>query len=139
MSFRKLICNLLLNVHPICINKWSHPICTKIIYQYFETDLMKIIQQLLARGTAIHTLNDDTLRSAAKNGNLEVVKLLLDKGADIHAENDDALRSATNNAHSEIIQQLLSRGADIHVKNNEDDYSEVVKRVRYMTINDSEY
>lgn len=35
LSLRKLVCNLLLGVHPICINKWMHPICTKYIHKYY--------------------------------------------------------------------------------------------------------
>ena len=35
LSFKKLICNLLLNVHPICTNKWSHPLTMLLIHKYY--------------------------------------------------------------------------------------------------------
>ena len=33
--FKKLIYNLILDLHPICVNKWMPPICTKYMYTYY--------------------------------------------------------------------------------------------------------
>ena len=52
--------------------------------------------------------NNTLLIYAAQFGDLISVREALNNGADIHAENDDALRSASRNGHLEVVKYLKS-------------------------------
>lgn len=147
LSFRKFICNLLLDVHPICINKWSHPFSIINIYKFYlnarticqeyvknikvrkgikekyymnhliENNCIAAIKWFLANKIAVYN-NNDALSVAAKFGHLEIVKLLLAAGADIHTTYDRALINAVDYGHLEVVRLLLEKGADVEANNN---------------------
>ena len=144
IHFQKIICNLLLNIHPICVNRWSHPLSiidTFKFYLNYHTVYLEYNNTI-----ADNTVGDlnDTLKYASEYGNiiivkwclknnanhkkallfaalkdhLKIVKLLLAVGADVHAENDYALQYAVKNGNLEIVQLLLANGANIHAQDD---------------------
>lgn len=144
-SFKKLTCNLLLDLHPICVNRWSHPICLKSINNYYPYNYYTFYLEYDTKITSDTVSDlDDTLRygstygniimvkwclkngaenkyailCAAEKGHLEIVKLLLNRGDDIHIWDNYALRQAVNNGHLEVVQLLLEKGADVHANND---------------------
>ena len=146
MAFRKLICNLLLGVHPGCTNKWMHPICAKSIHKYYlnyETvyleyrnsaiyeienindlliyasiyNIIIIVKWCLKNKTNVRIRINYALPLAAQNGNLKIVKLLLAAGEYSYGIND-ALKGAAERGHINVVQLLLAAKADIHANND---------------------
>ena len=137
-SFRKLICNLLLNVHPICINKWTHPILAKSIHQYYlnyETIWLEYKRKEKEQVLLDQPNNDDPIfddyddpisddpitnimQHATITGNTIIVKWCLKNGANIHANNDIALQLAAELDHLEIVKILVANGANIRANND---------------------
>ena len=144
-AFQKLVCNLLLNVHPICINKWSHPLNMKFIHQYYlnyNTICLEYaknnykwlpirnINDTLLRAAGYNNIliikwclkngakNDKALPWVAKYGHLKIVRLLLELGADVHILGDSALHDAVTNSHIEVVKLLLDKGANVHSAND---------------------
>ena len=61
--------------------------------------------------------NEDALRQAALDGDMEGVNILLEKGTSVDALNPDgssALMFAAFNGHTEIVLRLLDEGAEIN-------------------------
>ena len=132
LSFRKLICNLLLNLHPICINKWSHPICTKSFWTYYfgaiyykyttrcneEFNKLKNLNQALIFG-AEHSINYNNCGCSDSYCYIEFIGICLDNGANIHYNNDEAFLTAAYNDNFKLVQFLLKKGADVHAQDDD--------------------
>ncbi len=74
------------------------------------------------------------LRSASKNGHLQIVKYLGEQGADLYSKDDYALRWASINGHFPVVKFLVEHGANIDSRNGEalrfasrEGYLEIVK------------
>lgn len=72
--------------------------------------------------TLLHLLckNDDIIRAAGMNGNIELVNILINKGADIHARDkyqNTPLHMACKNGNIELANILINKGADINAEN----------------------
>ena len=117
--FKKLICNLLLDLHPICVNRWMHPICIKFIHKYYlnfqtvraeynkHTRYYKMFKPL-------HSTINNTLVFGVTHGNIIIVKWCLENGADIYYNNDMAIKYAVERGDVKIIKFLINQGSDIH-------------------------
>lgn len=141
--FIKLICNLLLEVHPICTNKWSHAISTKSIYNYYLnihtifTEYQDIDAGYHPDHNGIEDINESLSFAVLITRKSIIIKWLLKNGADVHYDTDYALLTSikhsfykTKNKTSpsmydsdgniiRIIKILLEAGADVHAENNE--------------------
>ena len=105
-----------MDLHPICIARWSHPICTKSIHHYYlnyYTVYLEYTDEL--KLTTKNHIND-TLMCASIHGNLIIVKWCLKNGADVHYGGDGAVSWAITNGYLEIGWLLLAAGAIIHDK-----------------------
>ena len=124
--FKKLICNLLLGVHPICINKWSHPLCTKFIHQFYLNYYTICLEyERLIKLKDIKNIND-TMIYSAEYGNIILVKWCFKNMADIHYKTDYAFRYAVRNDYFGIVKFLIDKGADVHVNYDNDDNDDVL-------------
>ena len=140
--FKKLIYNLILDLHPICVNKWMHPICTKSIHKYYlnnftvwseyndeyvpicdidETFMQAakynniiIAKWCLKNGANINVSNDFALCVASSRGYLKMVRFLFEKGANFDYDDNYALRYACKHGHLEIVQLFIERGIDLY-------------------------
>lgn len=97
---------------------------------YGDFPALKILE---AGGIDIHDNNDETLRFAARGGQVKMVNYLLDNNADIHAVGDSALQLAALAEHFEIVDLLKERGANLNKLNADqkksyDDYKAEEKR-----------
>lgn len=69
-------------------------------------------------GADIHDNNNEALREAATEGNLETVKYLVSLGADVKAINGESLCNALENKHLGVAQYLIEQGG--YVKRDDD-------------------
>ena len=140
--FKKLICNLLLNLHPICTARWSHPIYTKSIYKFYLNfwnicleyrGNVKIPKQYIT----MHNIND-VLIVAASTNNMIVVKWCLLNRANINYRSIHhgytCLEMASKFGYLEIVKWLLKNKAVVHIQNDKslgiaayNDHLEIVK------------
>ena len=72
--------------------------------------------------TLLHLLckNDDIIRAAGMNGNIELANILINKGADINARDkyqNTPLHMACKNGNIELANILINKGADINAEN----------------------
>ena len=133
-AFQKPICNLLLGVHPICANKWAHPICTKYIHQYYldyRTIHSEYKTKKYKRMYYIRNINL-ALIDSVENNNVIIVKWCLKNKANACAYDDYPLKIAIKNNYIKIVQLLLIADANIHIENSlqyatKNDYLEIVK------------
>ena len=67
-------------------------------------------------GADVHANDDEALRLASMNGQLEVVKYIVEEcGADMHADDDSALQLASMNGHLKVVRYLVEGGgANVH-------------------------
>ena len=94
MSFKKLICNLLLDLHPICIARFMHPICTKTIYKFYLNFRMVYHEykntdkydDKFNENNNVRNINEALVFMADTNNSLLIIKWLLLNGANIHAD-----------------------------------------------------
>ena len=122
LSFKKLICDILLDLHPICTNKWMHPILTKSIHHYYlkHKTILHEYKKIKERRRipSDRTLHIDDFR-AEKYGNIIIVKWYLKNNKNDDYRNE-ALCWAADHGHLEIVRLLITAGTDIHVW---DDYA----------------
>ena len=129
--FQKLICNLLLNEHPICTAKWSHPMCTKSIHQYYLNYYTVCLEYKGINDTICveHGMNsyngclleniNQALICAASNGNAIIVKWCLKNKVNIHIYADYTLQWTTIKKNNlKIVKILFDAGIDIHHNND---------------------
>lgn len=120
LTFRKFICNLLLNVHSICINKWSHPICTKPIHQYYlnyQTIRLEYGNVTFQTHGGIKNI-DDLLLYATVYNSIRIAKWCLKNNADVHCHQDEPLLFAASICRLKLVKLLVNAGADIHADND---------------------
>ena len=116
-KFKNIVCNLLLNLHPICVNNWMHPLCIKSIYKFYlncRTIFLEYNGDRYTLNIHIH----EALLSAANYGNIIIVKWCLKNDADIHSYDEGALKCAVYNNDLELVQLLLDKGANVHAIND---------------------
>ena len=141
LNFKKLICNLLLNEHPIVIDNIKNTnksLKRKSNVDYekihnFPSSIAHVYDYFLNRKTIYLEYSDidefddeffnikninQTLIFAIKCNNILIVRWLLKNKADLHTQNDLALQLAAKNGHLEIIKLLLVDGANIHANND---------------------
>ena len=115
MAFKKLICNLLLNDHPICIARFTHPICMKYIHQYYLNAQTVWLEYAFHTDVDLIKKINNTLQYAVKYGYVIVVKWCLKNGADIHIQDNLVLLiAAIKTRNLEIFRLLIDKDADIH-------------------------
>ena len=133
--FQKLICNLLLNIHPICTARFMHPILTHSIYNFYLNYETICIENGITNNNLknIKTITD-VLLYATEYNNIVIIKWSLKNGANVHSYGDRALRYASRTGYLEIVKLLLDRGANIHAYNDmalqlaaDNDHFEIVK------------
>jgi hypothetical protein len=73
-----------------------------------------MIEFLVQAGADVHTMKDEPLRAAARNGREDVVKKLLGLGADPDAQEGEALIQSSTKGLSGIVESLLSHQANPH-------------------------
>ena len=76
-----------------------------------------VLLQYLIENNSI--TNDNSLRSAARNGHLDVIKYLVDHGANVNAEDDEALILASKYGHLDVVEYLVDHGANIHAQDDQ--------------------
>ena len=122
LSFRKLACNLLLGVHPICINKWMHPILMCNIHNYYlnfqtvckEYNTLDEFDYSDDDFKTITNINE-TLSYGVKNNSVQIVKWCIKIHVDIHINDNSALRISTVNGCLKNVRTLLSSNVYAHV------------------------
>ena len=118
MAFKKLICNLLLNQHPICINKWMHPLLANTIdkfYLNYHTVWFEYTRKKEFHTDKINDISEVSI-SAAKFNNIIILKWCLKNSVIISDWYENLLYYATINGHLRIVKLLLER--DININNN---------------------
>ena len=134
----------MLNLHPICTARWSHPICTKSIYRYYLNNHTICLEygsseyfhhniNLVGRASIYNNIiivewcfkngynakaENNTLLYSIFNGHFKIAHLLLNNGADVHIYNDYALLYAIKNNRINVVQFLIGHGADVHAQND---------------------
>src|SRR5262245_39927657 len=76
-----------------------------------------IIFLILFAGCA--TIEEDTLRVAARNGHTKTVKSLINAGSDVNGRDRDgktALMWAANYGHADTVRALIDSGADVNAQ-----------------------
>jgi ankyrin repeat protein len=97
--------------------KESSQLATQQLWRIAETEDIKRVESLLARGAEINASNAHgmtALMRAAASGRIRMVRELLEHGADPNAvRNDDftALMLAAFSGHQEIVRTLVEHGA----------------------------
>lgn len=130
--FKKLIYNLVLNVHPICTNRFMHPLLTKQIHQFylnFKTICIEYAYPLLPHITkknsnaTIDQFRDeyDTFEFVIRYNekNIIIAKWLLRTGIDIHRHGDYLFRIAYSQSPI-ICKLLIDAGADVNAPAEEE-------------------
>lgn len=84
--FKKLICNLLLDVHPTCINKWSHPILLRPIHQFYLNQNTVYLEYAFKNNIYMSNISD-LLEYSAINGNIIISKWCLKNVTNIYYKN----------------------------------------------------
>jgi len=84
------------------------PVVYPIISIVSRRGMLRFVEYLIEAGADIHINNDEALRHATINRNLDIIKCLCDAGADIHAENDEALKNAIKYNYPEITEYFKS-------------------------------
>ena len=120
--FRKLICNLLLDLHPICINRWSHPLCAKFIHQFylnFRTIYLEYKKGLSFR-TGKYLDKYDVLSYSVTYGNILIFKWCLKNATYMHNTHflTQPLQDAAYYGHLEIVKLLIKYGANVRYRNH---------------------
>ena len=114
MAFKKLICNLLLDIHPIVTNRFTHPLLTKSIYKYYLNFHTICLEYKTTNDQYMILDINYTLRYAIQFNYIVVIKWCLKNGADVHEYDDFALRIASKNGHLEIVKLVLEKSANIY-------------------------
>ena len=109
-AFQKLICNLLLNLHPICIARFMHPIYTKSIHKYYLNYYTIYLEYGISEFNDIWNIKD-ALAYSAKYGNVIIVKWCLKNKADIQKRN--ALYWSAFYGQLKVVKLLLAAGANV--------------------------
>ena len=124
---------------------------TENLHEDDKEKKLKIIQQLIGKGTNINIQNEDgvtALMTASNEGLSEVVELLLQNGADpnIHSNNGrTALMCACNHGNSKVAKHLLRFNANPQLVDNDGFTASIHalrggnKRVAYEVVNDREF
>ena len=126
--FKKLVCSLLLNIHPICTAKWSHPMCIQPISKYYF-NIQRIFSEYAydsneyrkhnEKYASIINLNKALMYTIEHVHNPNVIKVLLYYGAKIHI---NVFRCLYDNLSisrdTRSFRALLEYGIDIPDKND---------------------
>ena len=115
-AFQKLICNLLLDIHPIVVARFTHPLLSCNIYTYylnFHTIHLEYARTESFQTDKIKNINGILIRAAGL-GHIIIVKWCLENKADVHHNDDFALTYAADNGHLKIVKLLLDNKANIH-------------------------
>ena len=121
MSFKKLICNLLLETHPTYINRWANPILICNIHKYYLNYYSIYFEYLKTDNILCSYIGNinDTLIYSILHSNMTIIKWCLKNDADIHTQNDYALRYTADQNQLEIVKFLIGKGANVNACNSE--------------------
>ena len=117
-SFKKLICNLLLNNHPICTDRFMHQLLANTIYKYylnFRTFYMEIktTEEHDVKVKKLLTM-DEALIFAIEH-NYVYATWLLKNGANVSVISSDMLRYAVGHNEFRTVKLILTYKADLDV------------------------
>ena len=118
MSFKKLICNLLLGVHPICVDKWSHPILLQPIHKFYlnrqtiYTEYKKSDKYDYLFASIDDDINVVFYTYIQSEMQSKISSWLLNNYIDIHYQNDELLRIAVYQEHLKTVKWVLSKKAN---------------------------
>ena len=113
-AFQKLICNLLLDLHPICIARWLHPLNIIPIHKYylnFHTIYLEYAKDHPFQSNKIRNIYE-TLIYAAESGNIVIFKWCLKNKACEYVGSNDAIFLATENGHLKIVKMSINAETD---------------------------
>ena len=136
LSFKRLIINLILDIHHIVTARFTHPLLSCNIYKYY-LNYNTICLEHNNTGFPIECINhiNKALIVAVKHQYpVKVVEWILNHGSNVHTWNNYTLHYAAKNGYIKIVSLLLDKGADIHSQNDyalrfaaENGHLEVVK------------
>ena len=110
-AFQKLICNLLLSVHPICINKCSNPLSISNIFKYYlnyQTIWLEY-ERNICQSDNVGKINY-LLYYASRYSNIIVVKWCLENGSTgFLADRIDALLVAAFYGNIKVVKFLINK------------------------------
>ena len=90
-----------------------------------EKGHLEVVRELLARGAAVDTAENDgatPLFIASEKGRLKVLRELLARGAAVDTARNDGvtpLYIASRDGHVEVVRELLARGAAVNAARND--------------------
>ena len=142
-NFKRLICNLLSNVHSICINRWSHPLNITLIYMFYlnyqtiyreykitDTNIeIKNINDVIEYAVRYDNMiiikcclkykigNNNALRIAVHYNRIKFVKMLIDKGTNTQDQLNESLRTAASIKHVDIVHYRRLANAKLYNQN----------------------
>ena len=122
--FQKLICNLLISVHPIVSAKYMHPLNILYAHNYYlnlQTIYLEY-KSTLYLDDKFKTITNiyEMMWTAIRTNSLLILKWLIKNNINVNARDGYALRIAACYGNIEIVKLLLSKKINIH---SEDDYA----------------
>lgn len=94
-----------------------------LIEAIVNNDLADVIKKVIDDKIDVTADNNEAIKRACYEGNLDIVKFLIAEGADYHVETEMPLFLATIRRNESIVQYLMSKSAEDmgcldHLKND---------------------